>query len=1013
MPSSFRFGPPSPRPDLLTRPRLLRALLTRWERRVVALVGGPGLGKTTVLGQAVAENLLAPRGEDVWIGVESRDAESDGLGRAVARAVGVGAEPGPDPFGVADLLWQRSPTAVCLILDDVHLLPPGSHGARWLARLVDHLPANAHVVLAGRTRPPLPLARLRTQGAALVVGEGDLRFSDEELVEFGARRGVDPERFHDTGGWPAMAELTASVERHLAGAYVWEEVLEPLGAERRHILAAVCDLGGADDGLASAALGTPVDLDRALDGVPLVAAGEDGWRVPHGLWRAMGGIGLDDADRAAVRRRAVEHLVERGRYDDAYGLVADAGLWQLAPAVLRAACVASDRPTSGQLRRWLSVSPDEVRTSPAGCLAAGMHAAFTTPRDAVGPLQVAVERCRAESDVDTELGALAELGRVAWWSQDLAVIVPVAVRVNELAETGHPLARGLAAFGRAVAADLAGDDDGVLAALDGIEPGVLDAGWTASARWLRARILLSSGRPAVALDVLDHIDAGADPVMRAIVENLRVGALSGMGRVDEALALLPRATELQSAAGVAHNRRLAVMSAVAGFAHVGDVATARRYGRDLDTAGAGWADGFGVPGALAAATLLVAEDDEEQAGAVIRGAIRDHGLDRGAMRRAWRGSLPLSYVLVPETREHWDAVAPTGGLVVPRRLCAGVVAARSGRLDQLRALELPDLQIVRATLHHRFAADLAVGLAAADRPEGPALLEILGGPGRDVVRALAGSNRDLARQARSLLAAVPGPPPGLSYLAVLGPLELRRDGPGGPEVADPDLRRERVRTLLAFLVGHRVTTRAEVAAALWPDLDERSAANNLRVTLNYLLRVLEPWRPAGEPGYFVRLDGPRVELVTGGELLVDADAFDRHVEAAARAEADGTPSVALEHHLGAVALYRGPLHADAPDADWIDLDREHYRTRFVRAAVRAAQLLLGRGDLDRAERTARHALAVDRWAEEGYAVLTAAALARGDRSAAHRHLDRGLAALAELGVEPSEATHQLRRRIRA
>ena len=1018
MPSSFRFGPPAPRLDLLTRPRLLRALLARWERQVVAIVGGPGLGKTTLLSQAVAENLLAPRGDDVWIGVEARDAEGDSLGRAVARALGAGTELGSDPHAVADLLWQRSPTALCLVLDDAHVLPPGSDGARWLGELVDHLPANAHVVLAGRTDPPVRMTRLRTQGAALVVSEDELRFSDEELADFGARRGVGPDRFQDTGGWPAMAELAASVERHLAGAFVWEEVLEPLGAERRHILAVVCDLGGADDDLAAAALGTPVDLGRALDGVPLVAAGDDGWRVPHALWRAVAGVGLDEADRAAVRRGAVEHLVERGRYDDAYGLVAEAELWGLGPGVLRAACIASDRPTSGQLQRWLSVSPGEVRTSPAGCLAIGMHAAFTTPRDAFGPLQVAVERCRAEGDVDAELAGLAELGRVAWWQQDLAVVLPVALRVNELAETGHPFARGLAAFGRAVAADLGGDDDGVLAAMDSIEPGVLDAGWTASSLWLKARVLLSAGRPQVALCLLDSIDAGADPVMQAIVETLRIGALSGLGRVDEALALLPRAVEQQAAAGVAQNHRLALLAAVAAFAHVGDVATARRYRREIEEAGgAGWADEHGVPGALAAAALLVAEGDEEQATVVLRGAIERYGLDRGAQRRIWRGPLSLSYVLLPEAREHWDDVGPTDGLVLPLRLCASVVAARSGRqLDELRALELPDLQIVRATLHHRFAADLAVGLTAAGRPEGPALLDVLGGPGREVVRALAESGRDQAKRARSLLAAVPGPPPAVSSLAVLGPLDLRRDGHDGPEVTDPDLRRERVRTLLAFLVGHRVTTRADVTAALWPDLDERSAANNLRVTLNYLLRALEPWRPAGEPAYLIRMDGQRIKLVAGDELRIDVDVFDQHLDAAARAEADGTPSLALEHYLAAVDLYRGPLHVDIPDASWIDLDRERYRTRVVGAAVRAGQLLLGRGDpgdLDHAEATARRALDADRWAEDAYAVLTAAALARGDRSAAQRNLDRGLAALAELGVEPSDATRQLRRRIRA
>ena len=1015
MPSSFRFGPPTPRPGLLTRPRLLRALLARWERRVVAVVGGPGLGKTTLLGQALAENLLAPRGDDVWVGVEARDATGDGLGRAVARALGAPPEQGHDPVAVADVVWQRSPTALCLVLDDVHVLPPGSDGARWLGELVDHLPANAHVVLAGRTEPPIPLTRLRTQGAALVVGEDELRFSDGELADFGARRGVDVDRFRDTGGWPAMAELAASVERHLAGAYVWEEVLEPLGAERRRALAVLRDLGGADDDLAAAALGEPVDLGRVLDGVPLVAVGEDGWRVPHALWHTVDGIGLADADRAAVRGRAVGHLVERGRYDDAYGLVAEAGLWDLAPGVLRAACLAGDRPTSAQLQRWLAASPEPVRTTPAGCLAAGMHAGFVTPGDAIGPLQVAAERCRAEGDVDAELAGLAELGRVAWWLQDLEVVAPIAVRVSELAETGHPLAGGLSTFGRAVFADVTGDDDGVIAALDSIEPGVLDAGWTASAQWLKARILLSTGRPAAALDVLDAIDAGTDPVMRAIVEYLRIGALSNVGRVDEAMALLPRAVEQQAAAGVAHNRRLALVSAGAAFAHVGDVATARGYLQELDAPDASWADELGVPGALAAATVLVAEGDEDQAATVLQAAIDLHGFDNNIARRTWRGSLPLTYVLLPETREHWDEVAPAAGLALPVRLCAGVVAARSGRgVDELRALDVPDIQVVRAHLHHRFAAELAVGLAAAGRPEGSALLDVLGAPGRAAVRGLA-EHRDggQAKQARALLAAVPAPPPTATWLAVLGPLELRRDGPAGPEVTDADLRRERVRALLAFLVGHRATTRAEVTAALWPDLDERSQANNLRVTLNYLQRVLEPWRPAGEPGYLVRTEGTRIELVAGGELRIDVDAFDRHVDLAAGAEDDGTPSLALEHHLAAVDLYRGSLHADAADAEWIDLDREHYGTRFVRAAVRAGQLLLGHGDLDHAEKVARRALDVDQWAEDAHGVLTATALARGDRSAAQRRLDRGLAALAELGVEPSDATRRLRRRIRS
>jgi DNA-binding SARP family transcriptional activator len=79
--------------------------------------------------------------------------------------------------------------------------------------------------------------------------------------------------------------------------------------------------------------------------------------------------------------------------------------------------------------------------------------------------------------------------------------------------------------------------------------------------------------------------------------------------------------------------------------------------------------------------------------------------------------------------------------------------------------------------------------------------------------------------------------------------------------------------------------------------------------------------------------------------------------------------------------------------------------------VRAGQLLAGRGDGDEAEAVAHRALAADPWSEQAYAVLVGVALARGDRSGARRMLDRCLDALADLQVEPSPATEQLRRRV--
>ena len=1034
MSRSFRFLPPEPRPDALTRPRLLRSLVGRWHHRVTALTGGPGLGKTTLLAQAIAENRLAPRGDDVWIGIEPHDAEADQLARVVTRALEHAGEPraagvngGPNgrehpmrdtavpaPATVADVVWHRAPTEACLVLDDVHLLPAGSTGATWLADLLHALPANGHVVLASRAEPPVPLGRFGAQGAVLRLFEDDLRFDDDELSGFAEVRGLDLGRFGDTGGWPAMAELVASVEQRLTGNYLWEEVLEPLGTVRRHVLAVLSDIGGADDELASAAVGTPVDLALALQGVPLVARGADGWYKPHGLWRTAPGIALSPTERAEIRRRAAHDLSRRGRFDEAFRLVQETGLWDVAPTVLRAACLTSDRLVSTQLGRWLSASTEAVRASPAGRLATGLHAAFTRPDHATEPLQHAARLCRDQGDIDGELTAIAQMGMLAWWQVDLVTVAELMTRVVELEATGNPRAAGVASIARAVVADLAGDDAAVLGELASLDPTVLDPAWTILAGFLQGLIHLDLGEPEPALAIVEALLPTADPAMRYILDALRLRAWWSLGRVHEVLAGIPPVMAEAKRSGNAYNLYLGGILASIAYSHAGDVAAAQGCLDDAMAVAPPPSVGrLSAHSAVATASLELATGGEAAACHTLQQALADHGIDRGQDRHSWRQALPLSYVLLPEARTYWDARPLHGYLRTGRDLAAAVVAVREGDGgNRLRSLTVPEPSVVRGILHHRFAAELAVALAVTGRSEGRTLLDALGPPGRACVRAIADARPRQAKPVKALLAAVPAPPPRPTHLSVLGPLALHRDGPDGEEVIDPDLRRRRVQALLAFLVGHRRTNRAAVAAALWPDLDERSAGNNLGVTLNHLLRVLEPWRDSGEPAYLVRVDGPSVQLVSGEHLAIDVDRFDAHLAAAARAEADGTPSLALDHDLAAVALYRGDLHEELPEAEWFALDREHYRSRFVGAAVRAGQLLVGRRDIEQARAVAHRALAVDPYAEAAYAVLVGAALSGGDRSGARRLLERCQAQLAELGADLSPATRQLARRLR-
>jgi LuxR family maltose regulon positive regulatory protein len=70
-----------------------------------------------------------------------------------------------------------------LVLDDYHVIDTQSvHHV--LTFLLDHLPSQMHLLIATRTDPPLPLARLRGRGQLAELRSTDLRFTPDEASEF-------------------------------------------------------------------------------------------------------------------------------------------------------------------------------------------------------------------------------------------------------------------------------------------------------------------------------------------------------------------------------------------------------------------------------------------------------------------------------------------------------------------------------------------------------------------------------------------------------------------------------------------------------------------------------------------------------------------------------------------------------------------------------------------------------------------------------------------------------------
>jgi DNA-binding SARP family transcriptional activator len=374
-----------------------------------------------------------------------------------------------------------------------------------------------------------------------------------------------------------------------------------------------------------------------------------------------------------------------------------------------------------------------------------------------------------------------------------------------------------------------------------------------------------------------------------------------------------------------------------------------------------------------------------------------------------RGATALVHVLVPETRPMWESQP----LPEPHRrgleMALALEAARAGDLGPVAALRWPDAGVVRTQVPTRWVVELIAAGAAAGNPAPAALLAALGPPLREWLRALVdeGAAAPVLAAAKRMVAELPAVPVGRVEVNVLGPLEVVR---AGDVVSDPDLRRQRVRELLCFLVIRRKARREEIIDSLWPELDDRG--RNLRTTLNYLQRVLQPDRSASDPPYFLRTDGAWLSLDGPDRLDVDVWRLDALLDEAERAEQAGTPAAAIAAYRDALPLWRGEPYADVPYADWAEAERARVRARYTAAAVRAGELLLAGGSPAESRAAARRAIDADPVAEAAYQLLARAHLAEDDVAGARRAVDACIAALAELDVEPEAATLALANRAR-
>ena len=107
-----------------------------------------------------------------------------------------------------------------------------------------------------------------------------------------------------------------------------------------------------------------------------------------------------------------------------------------------------------------------------------------------------------------------------------------------------------------------------------------------------------------------------------------------------------------------------------------------------------------------------------------------------------------------------------------------------------------------------------------------------------------------------------------------------------------------------MLVVDGTVSRDRAIDALWPEHDMTAGSRNLRVTLTYLRRLLEPDRPAGEASFHVRADASTIRLVPSPTLRVDLWEQRRLMAEATAARASGDVERSIEVLSTATALWR-------------------------------------------------------------------------------------------------------------
>lgn len=982
-----------PLSDEINRERLIHLLAERWVRRLVVVRAPGGFGKSIAVAQAIRDNDQDPTGIDVYVRCRSTMTTVADVADAVLDELGAPPASNDDhAAAISAAVESMSPADVCVCLDDVHLVASLDGMLDLFHSLLDDLPFHGHLMLSGRSSPPIRTARLRASDQLIEVTASDLAFDESELGMIASIHGVARDQLKATDGWPALTRLSVTAEQTAPADFLIEEIIAGMSVARRRALAVAVLAAVATPELLDAC-GVEVVTEELLRSVPLLTDFGGGSFGAHDLWHEMVDHLAAPVEQQAIAAELLAHLAETGRNREGVDIALRHELWPQALDEMMAVFVQLDVGVDlATVDRWLDALPGDLDEEPAAQFLRGTRDRMAG--DIAGSTDLirrAAAGFEARNDLDAETTAVLEMGLRSWLLDDSALWAEMWERSVRIVGDGGQRMAATSAMGRIVTSERAGDFAGALREYEAM--GVtteIELGHAAT-------LAMLVGEPEKAIAYLDRQMA---EFPKPAVEGLLNSTHWQAGNPAPVIEL---------GGYVSHRLDNSRDVLLAVFV---EAMVRANFGVEIDVArveAASWNRSREQTFvALAHAAGGIVTGDEEVAAAEFEQRLASIGFDEPLLRGELRRYLPYSYVLSSTARTWLESGEGFGPLHHDLRgLARAFVAARDDPSTPIGPL--PTNEAIFTWLPLPWSVELAVRLVVVGDDRG---LELVGSLS-DL--AGAGVHRDLRRIAlrwpvlrdavESILGAVPAPPVETTHVRLIDSSSVSI----GSQRAVP-IARQRVNQLLCLLTLSDGCTRQTIESALWPDLEPGRARSNLRSTLRHVRLTLEPSRSPGEATFHLRQRGDRIWLQRSDLLRTDVWDVRQHLAMADGLDERGEHTLAIEQRIAAVeswgtAALASVRELDAALASVVDLE-----VQVSAAGCAAAERLLSQGRFARCCELAARVLSWDPFAERAHDVIIGAHLASGDLVKAERAIEACLGALDELGATPASGTEMLVRR---